>query len=67
MRPSLWRPPVELSCTEQAIINRIKRAKLFVFLGSLTAMSYLMTLFKKNWRRSMPRVSVGTLPFRQRN
>jgi hypothetical protein len=28
MRPSLWRPPVELSYTEQAIINRIKRAGL---------------------------------------
>jgi hypothetical protein len=32
MRPSLWHPPVELSCTEQTIINHIKRAKLFVFL-----------------------------------
>src|SRR5438132_321920 len=32
MRPSLWQPPVDLSPTEQAIIKRIKRAKLFVFL-----------------------------------
>jgi hypothetical protein len=32
MRPSFWHPPVELSLTEQTIITRIKRAKLFVFL-----------------------------------
>jgi Transposase DDE domain/Transposase domain (DUF772) len=32
MRPSLWQPPIELSATEQAIIKRIRRAKLFVFL-----------------------------------
>ncbi len=32
MRPSLWQPPIELSTAEQAIIKRIRRAKLFVFL-----------------------------------
>lgn len=32
MRPLTWLPPVELSCVEQTIIQRIKRAKLFVFL-----------------------------------
>ena len=32
MRPSLWHPPVELSTAEHAIIKRIRRAKLFVFL-----------------------------------
>ncbi len=32
MRPSLWQPPIELSITEQGIIKRIRRAKLFVFL-----------------------------------
>jgi Transposase DDE domain/Transposase domain (DUF772) len=32
MRPSLWHPPVELSSAEHAIIKRIRRAKLFVFL-----------------------------------
>ena len=32
MRPSSWHPPVELSCVEQIIIKRIKRATLFVFL-----------------------------------
>ena len=32
MRPVYWQPPIELSATEQAIIKRIRRAKLFVFL-----------------------------------
>ena len=32
MRPVYWRPPIELSATEQSIIERIRRAKLFVFL-----------------------------------
>src|SRR5215510_9624786 len=32
MRPSLWHPPVDLSTPEHAIITRIRRAKLFVFL-----------------------------------
>lgn len=32
MRPPPWQPPVDLSPTEQTIIKRIKRAKLFVFL-----------------------------------
>jgi len=32
MRPPLWHPPIELSLAEHAIINRIRRATLFVFL-----------------------------------
>ena len=32
MRPPLWHRPVELSTAEHAIIKRIRRAKLFVFL-----------------------------------
>jgi transposase len=32
MRPSLWHPPVELAPAEQGIVQRIRRAKLFVFL-----------------------------------
>jgi transposase len=32
MRPALWHPPVELSTVEHAMIKRIRRAKLFVFL-----------------------------------
>jgi hypothetical protein len=32
MRPPVWPPPVELSTGEHAIIKRIRRAKLLVFL-----------------------------------
>jgi len=32
MRPSLWPPSVDLSTAEHAIIKRIRRAKVFVFL-----------------------------------
>ena len=32
MRPALWQPPEALAPAEQAIVKRIKRAKLFVFL-----------------------------------
>ena len=32
MRPPVWSPPIELSKAEHAIIKRIRRAKLFVFL-----------------------------------
>jgi hypothetical protein len=32
MRPPTWAPPVELSASEEVIIKRIKRAKLFAFL-----------------------------------
>ena len=32
MRPANWHPPIELSPEEEEIINRIKRAKMFIFL-----------------------------------
>ena len=32
MRPARWQPPVEPSAAEHAILNRIRRAKLFIFL-----------------------------------
>lgn len=32
MRPVQWEPPIELSATEQMIVKRIRRAKLFIFL-----------------------------------
>jgi Transposase DDE domain/Transposase domain (DUF772) len=32
MRPEMWRPPVEPSPAEQAVIKAVRRAKLFVFL-----------------------------------
>jgi hypothetical protein len=32
VRPVVWRPPVEPSPAEQAVIKAVRRAKLFVFL-----------------------------------
>jgi Transposase DDE domain/Transposase domain (DUF772) len=32
MRPAVWRPPIQPSPAEQAVIRRVRRAKLFVFL-----------------------------------
>jgi Transposase DDE domain/Transposase domain (DUF772) len=32
MRPDQWEPPIKLSATEQVIVKRIRRAKLFIFL-----------------------------------
>jgi hypothetical protein len=32
MPPRIWRPPIDPTPTEQVVIKRIKRAKLFVFL-----------------------------------
>src|SRR5712692_5662573 len=32
MRPSMWRPPVQPSAAEQAVIKAVRRARLFVFL-----------------------------------
>ncbi len=32
MRPGVWQPPVEPSAAEQAVIKRVRRARLFVFL-----------------------------------
>lgn len=35
MQPLLWHPPVELSASEQVIVSRIRKAKLFIFLRSV--------------------------------
>ncbi|MBI2761111.1 MAG: IS1182 family transposase [Chloroflexi bacterium] len=35
MRPSAWQPPIPLSAAETAIVRRIRRAKLFVFLRTI--------------------------------
>jgi hypothetical protein len=32
MRPDQWEPPIKLSASEQVIVKRIRRAKLFIFL-----------------------------------
>src|SRR5215475_203849 len=53
MHPPLWHPPVELSTAEHAILKRIRRAKLFVFLRQHrhelftdTFQQELLTLYK---------------------
>lgn len=35
MHPPLWHPPIELSVSEQVIVSRIRRAKLFIFLRQI--------------------------------
>ena len=35
MHPPLWHPPIELSASEQVIVSRIRRAKLFIFLRQI--------------------------------
>ncbi len=35
MHPPLWHPPRELSASEQVIVSRIRRAKLFIFLRQI--------------------------------
>jgi hypothetical protein len=35
MHPRLWHPPIELSASEQVIVSRIGRAKLFIFLRQI--------------------------------
>jgi hypothetical protein len=32
MQPSLWTPPIALNPQEEQIVNKIRRAKLFIFL-----------------------------------
>ena len=67
MRPPLWHPPVELSTGEYAIVKRIRRAKLFVFLRQhrheLFADAFqqeLLTLYKDQ-RQGQPPVPPAQL------
>ena len=68
MRPPLWHPPIELSTGEQAIIKRIRRAKLFGFLRQhrheLFAEAFqqeLLTLYKDQ-PQGHPPVPPQTVP-----
>jgi hypothetical protein len=68
IRPLIWHPSVEISSLERNIINRIKRAKLFVASIVLTVMSSLMMHAQEELAGLYATsVSVGSLPFRQRN
>ncbi|WP_445223124.1 hypothetical protein [Calothrix sp. PCC 6303] len=35
MRPPMWNPPIELSASEQKVAQRIRKAKLFLFLREI--------------------------------
>jgi len=48
MRPPVWEPPLALSTTEQTIVKRIKRAKLFVFLRQ-----HRHTLFERAFQEEL--------------
>ena len=48
MRPQLWQPPVALSAEETAIVRRIHRAKLFIFLREQRH-----TLFSPNFQAEL--------------
>jgi len=61
MRPEPWNPPVELSSAEQAVVQRIKRAKLFSFLRrkrhelfDAAFQAELATLYQESGQGSAP-------------
>jgi hypothetical protein len=61
MRPVVWEPPEALSAAEQAVVGRIKRAKLFPFLRrqrralfSVTFQEELATLYQESERGQPP-------------
>jgi Transposase domain (DUF772) len=48
MRPQVWQPPVALSAAEAAIVQRVHRAKLFVFLRQPRHVLFSPT-FQEEW------------------
>lgn len=63
MQPTLWQSPIEPSRTEQAIIKRIRRAKLFLFLRehlhkvfNAAFQQKLASLYQQN-KRGQPLIS----------
>jgi hypothetical protein len=57
MRPDFWQPPIERSAAEQAILGRVRRAKLFVFLRDQRHQLFSEAVSKD----SKPRVQRGML------
>ena len=61
MRPSVWNPPVELSTSEQKVAQRIRKAKLFLFLRHIRH-----ELFDIEFQQELARIfkdsSVGLCP-----
>ncbi len=54
MRPVVWKPPVEPSPAEQAVIKAVRRAKLFVFLRG-----YRHELFDEVFQSELARALCG--------
>ena len=62
MQPFDWQPPVALSEREEHIVQRIRRAKLFVFLRHHRHELFDGIFRTANWRISTGQASVGIRP-----
>ncbi len=67
MRPQQWQPPVALSPEETAIVRRVHRAKLFVFLREERHVLFSAAFQEELARRSMPTRPKGIRRFRPPN
>jgi hypothetical protein len=67
MRPMTWRPPIPLSAAEEAVVARIRRAKLFTFLRRIrhrlfdTAFQAELATIYRDSRRGQPPVPPAQL------
>jgi hypothetical protein len=67
MRPPLWHPPIELSTAEHAIMKRIRRAKVCVFLRQhrhalfADALQQELRMLSKDQPQGQPPVSPAQL------
>ncbi len=59
MRPVQWEPPIELEASEQAIIKRIRRAKLFIFLREHRH-ELFDAAFQEDWRTCIKTARAGS-------
>lgn len=66
MRPVQWEPPIELSASEQVIVKRIRRAKLFIFLREHRH-EVFDTAFKRNWRACIKTARAVSRPLPRRS
>jgi len=66
MRPGVWRPPVEPSGAEQAVLKAVRRAKLFVFLRQHRH-ELFDDEFQASWRGRMPTAPGDSRLYRPRS
>ncbi len=67
MQPPFWHPNVPLSTHEEQVVQRIRRAKLFVASRAITGMICSMKRSNKSWRPSTGQASEGIRPLLQHN